>query len=173
MAENNTILIGERSEPSGNAPSGKIYIWSNAGSFYTKDDNGTVRSQVLPDFGQNYSLSIFDDYTMTTSGTTWDTYSGFQCAANKVGKYLVFCHAIIRMSSTSYNAMARLSKNSSAVGSEIAVEMKDSSSNNRNPITFIREVTLAEDDYLDLDFATESSSGTLTVHEAALILWRV
>lgn len=173
MAENNTILIGQRSEPSGNPPTGKIYFWSENGVIYTKDDLGVVRSQQIPTFGQNYSLSIFDNYTFTTSGTSWDTYTGFQCPSDKAGKYLVICEAIIRMNSASYNAKSRLALNGSTVGENVSVEMKDSNSNNRNPIVFIKEVTLSSGDYLDLDFATENSNSTLTVHEAALVLWRV
>ncbi len=41
MSENNTILIGVRSEPTGNAPAGKVYIWVEpSGTIWTKDDTG-------------------------------------------------------------------------------------------------------------------------------------
>jgi len=173
MSENNTIVIGVRSEPANNAPSGKVYLWITGGLLYTKDDNGIVRGQQTPTFGQNYSLSIFDDYTLTTSGTSWDTYNGFQCPSDKAGKYLVFCNAVIRSSSTGNNVLMRLAKNSTTVGEYASFEVKDANANNRNPMTLIKEVTLASGDYLDLDFSTENTNVTLTVHEAALVLWRV
>ncbi len=173
MSENNTILIGERSEPSANAPSGKNYWWCSGGILYTKDDAGTVRSQQTPDFGKNYSLSIFEDYTLTTSGTSWDTYSGFKCPSDKVGKYLVFCNALVRSTSAGNNILMRLALNSSTVGEYLSFEAKDTNTNNRMPMTFIKEVTLASGDFLDLDFSTENTNVTLTVHEASLVLWRV
>jgi len=173
MAENSTIVIGVRSEPTGNAPTGTVYLWITAGMLYTKDDNGVVRSQQSPTFGQNYSLSIFDDYILTTSGASWDTYNGFQCPSDKVGKYLVFCNALIRSSSTGNNVLMRLAKNSSTVGEHLSLEVKDANANNRVPLFFIKEVTLASGDYLDLDFSTENTNVILTVREASLVLWRV
>ena len=45
MAENSTILIGVRSEPTGNAPVGKAYIWVDSnGVVWTKDDAGNLKS---------------------------------------------------------------------------------------------------------------------------------
>ena len=67
----------------------------------------------------------------------------------------------------------RLAKNSTTVGEYASFEVKDANANNRNPMTLIKEVTLASGDYLDLDFSTENTNVTLTVHEAALVLWRV
>ncbi len=47
MAENNTILMGVRAEPSGNAPAGKMYIWIDAvGVIWTKDDAGNLSSSI-------------------------------------------------------------------------------------------------------------------------------
>lgn len=46
MAEDNTILMGVRNEPTGNAPTGKTYFWmGNDGHLFTKDDAGNVIDQ--------------------------------------------------------------------------------------------------------------------------------
>lgn len=46
MAENNTILMGVRNEPTGNAPTGKTYFWMGTnGHLFTKNDQGVVIDQ--------------------------------------------------------------------------------------------------------------------------------
>jgi len=47
MAEDSTILMGVRTEPIGNAPPGKVYVWvDSSGVVWTKDDAGNIKSAV-------------------------------------------------------------------------------------------------------------------------------
>lgn len=173
MAENNTILIGARTEPANNAPTGKVYVWIENGLLYTKDDNGTIRSSIAADFGKDYDLSVYEDKIISTSGTTWDTYTSRLIPSGSAGSYLVFGHASIRSSSTSNNIGMRLARNGSVLGQEAAVEFKDSGSNVRVPMTLIRPVTLADGETLSLDFATENTGATVTIYSGSLTMWRV
>jgi len=149
----------------------KLYMKNKAPAW--RDDTGAVHTLQLPVFGNNVDLSIFEDYTMTTAGTTWDTYAGLQMPTGTAGTYLVFAHFHLRMSSASYDAWARLTKNGSMVGSQMTEELKDPSSNESMPRMLLRKIVLADGDYLDLDFATENTSGTLTVREGSIVLWRI
>ena len=138
-----------------------------------QDGNGNVRTLETNIFGQGVELSTFEDYVMTTAGTNFDTYLGLQVPQGAAGTYIVFAFYHARMNSTGSDAWSRIAKNGTALGLVAREEYKDSSSNEAMPRTIIKKVDLAEGDYLDLDFATESSSATLTVKEGCLLLWRI
>ena len=148
--------------------------------FYFKNDSPTWKGNdniehtlEMPVFGQNIELSVFDDVDMTASGQTWKTYVGLQVPTGKAGTYLVYGYAHLRMNTTSYDTRMRLSKNGTSIGEPLIEELKDSSSKESMPRMLMKKVTLAEGDYLDLDFATESTSGTVTVREGCIVLWRI
>jgi len=153
--------------------SGERLLYPKVDGWYDLDDNDIETKLTQPIFGRNIDLSVFENYTMTTSGTSWDTYAGLQIPIGKAGTYLVIANSIIRMSGASRDAWMRLSKNGTTVDLEMKEELKDPSSAQQVPRTLMKKVTLAEGDYLDLDFATEDTSVTLTIKEGSIILWRV
>ena len=77
MAENNTILIGERDEPSGNAPSGKQYVWIGTdGHLRTKDDEGTVKDNgVASDAVQKTIIDAKGDLIIGTADNSYTKLS--------------------------------------------------------------------------------------------------
>ena len=152
---------------------GKTKVYTKSGSPHWRTPDGTIHSLSIPVFGQNVDLSIFESYTMTTSGSSWSTYAGLQMPVNTSGTYLVLalCHA--RMNTVSYDAKMRLAKNGTTIGEPMVEELKDSSSAESMPRMLLKKVILADGDYLDLDFATENTSGTITVREGCIVLWRI
>ena len=148
--------------------------------FYFKDEeptwrteDGQVHTMSEPIFGKGVDMSAFDYYIMTTSGQTWDTYTSLQVPAGYEGEYIIFCFYHARMNSTGYDAWSRLALNGTELGLVAREEYKDSSNSEAMPRVLIKKATLEEGDYLDLDFATESTSATLTVKEACILLWRI
>ena len=77
MAENNTILIGEREEPTGNAPSGKQYIWIGTdGHLRTKDDAGVVKDNgVASDAVQKTIIDSKGDLIIGTADNAYTKLS--------------------------------------------------------------------------------------------------
>jgi hypothetical protein len=85
MAENNTILIGVRTEPTSNPPSGKVYFWVDSGEIKTKDSSGTVRT-----FGAISDAVLKEDFDAKGDlivGTANDTITNLSVGNN--GDYLV------------------------------------------------------------------------------------
>ena len=152
---------------------GKVKFYMKNKEPTWRDDTGAVNTLALPVFGKNVDLSIYEDYTKTTSGTAWSTYAGLQMPVGSDGTYIVFAPVISRMSSTGGDARIRVAKNSTTVGEYAAEEFKDTASNQRVPRTLIKKVVLVAGDYLDLDISTERSGDTITVYEGLLILWRI
>lgn len=152
---------------------GKIRFWFKNNMPFWKGSDGILHTLASFIFGLGIELSIFEDYVMTTSGSTWNTYAGLQVPANKEGTYLVIAFSFLRMSTTSYDARMRIAKNGSDVGNYMSEELKDSNNSQKTPRIIIKKIELSEGDYLDLDFATENTNGTLTIKEGSLILWRI
>ena len=167
------ITLNDRTTSPDTPDTGKVKLYMKDSGPHWRTDDGVEHALTEPLFGKNVDLSVFDDYTMTTSGQNWDTYVGFQMPANTSGTYLVFVYCNIRMNSTGSDAWMRLSLNGNTVGKEMKEELKDSSSNESMPRMMIKKVTLSDNDYIDLDFATESTYSTITVREAAVVLWRI
>ncbi len=152
---------------------GERSLYPKADGWYELDDQNIETALTQPIFGRNNELSLSENYTMSTSGTTWDTYAGLQIPTGKGGKYLVFASFYCRMNNTGRDAYARVSINGSTEGLEMKEELKDSSAVEQVPRVLMKIVSVSDGDYIDLDFATEDSSSTITVKEAIIALWRV
>ena len=152
---------------------GKVKFYMKDKTPHWRDDEGNVHTLEGNIFGQNIDLSVYESYTMTTSGQTWDTYCGLQMPQGSDGTYLVFGFFHLRMNSTGYDSWARLAKNGTEIEQPMKEELKDSSSNESMPRMLLKKVDLVAGDYLDLDFATESTNATLTIREGIIVLWRI
>jgi len=166
-----TVTYDNRTSDPDAPDSGKVKVYIKDKVPHWKDDTGLVSTMTAPVFGTNFDLSIEEDYTMTTSGTTWSTYAGLTMPANKDGTYLVLAHCMTRMSTTGSDIRFRLAKNGTTLRKNASEEFKDSNNAEIVPRMLMRKVTLAEGDFLDMDFATEG--GTVTVKEASIYMWRV
>jgi len=138
-----------------------------------KDTQGNEFQLDNPIFGRNVDLSVFDEYQMTTSGTNWDTYTGFQMPANKDGTYIIFAWSGTRMNTTTRGARMRVAKNGVTIKEHMNEEYKDTNSARMQPRTLIKKVDLVEGDFVDLDFATDVTDAIITVKEACILLWRI
>ena len=168
-----SMIIFDDSTTVDTPSNGETTLFTKDGDPHWKRPDGSVHTMAPPVFGKNFDLSVFEDYTMTTSGQSWSTYAGLQVPVGKAGTYLVFGYAHIRMNTTSYDVRMRLAKNGLDIGEQLVEELKDSSTKESMPRMLMKKVALAEGDYLDLDFATESTSGTVTVREGSIVMWRV
>ncbi len=153
--------------------SGKVRFWFKDNIPFWKGADGIVRTLMNKVFGDHIELSVHENYTGTTSGNSWSTYAGMQFPNDVSGTFIVFVEAICRMNTTGGDAKMRLSLDSSTVGSEWTEEFKDSSSDQRITRMFLKKVDISGGEYLDLDFATERSGDTMTIYEAAIVMWRI
>lgn len=151
--------------------SGKVKFYMKGKVPHWRDDTGSVKTLQPSIFGEHFNLSVFGDWQQSTSGTNWDNYIWLQMPTGSAGTYLVISELVMRMSTTSSDAICRLAKNGLLLGEEAHEEFKDSSSAQSIPRHLFRQVTLADGDELTLDIATEN--GTLTVKSGSVILWRV
>jgi len=172
MSENSVILIAQRSEPSGNPPTGYIYWWANGGAIYTKDDGGNVSSQTTPVFGNCFeeTSNDTDDTNSTTTYKNHATITKTSCAA---GKYRIGMFAIWRMNTTSYNIQIQVTVNGTEIGL-MEVETKDSNSDIRNPdCGFVYYTHTGGALEVKLNYRPENSSYTAYLYNSKLEIWRV
>jgi len=168
-----SLKMTNRVTPPDTPETGKVKIYIKGNAPHWRTDDGVEHSLSVPVFGQHVDLSTFDDYTTTTSGSYWDTYTGLQIPSNVVGTFLVMVTVYARMNTTGGDSRVRLSHNGSTVGEYWSEEFKDQSSAQRVVRSFMKKVVVSGNDYLDLDFATERSGDTMTIYEGSLVLWRI
>jgi len=162
-----------RAEDAETPASGKVRFWFKDNIPFWRGSDGIIRTLVNKVFGDHVNLSFFEDYTGSTSGSSWTTYSGIQFPNDVSGTFIVLCFAVCRMNTTGGDARIRLALDGNTVGRYMSEEFKDSSSSEKVPRVLLKKIDINGGEYLDLDFATERSGDTITIYESAVILWRI
>jgi hypothetical protein len=174
MAENNTILIGQRGEPVNNAPAGRVYLWSENGNIFTKDENGNVKSQLPSPFGE--------DFQESRNSTTVSNASSFYTVHNQItltdltptSKYRIGGTFTWGMSTGTRNIEIIITVNG-IEDKRLEMEVKDTGAEIRNLNSTFLYAIVSPSGELDIkiEFKPENSNDLATMYDSHLEVWRV